>query len=73
MRSESESVGESDLVQADGPGHVGGTELAPAWQVVQAGERGGFAKEFAEPMLVLLSKIVGKEIESVSQNKKRVR
>jgi len=38
---------------------------------VEAGESNGFAKEFAEPILILMASLLKKEVEAMEQQIKR--
>jgi hypothetical protein len=46
---------------------------APAWKIVEAGKDSSFVKEFAEPALIAVTKIVTKEIEEMGKQLKKER
>jgi hypothetical protein len=73
MRSESDSSAETDSLKEPGPGDDRGSGIkkAPAWQIVEAGESNSFAKEFAEPILILMASLLKKEVEAMEQQIKR--
>ena len=73
MRSESEGVSKTNSVEESRPGYPGGSELEapPSWRIVKAGEEGSLVREFAEPMITLMSKLVKLEMASIEKKLKK--
>lgn len=68
MRSESASSSKTDSLETERSEHFGGHGMSqPRWRIVDTSKSNSFAKDFAEPVLVLMTNLVRKEIEEMSK------
>lgn len=72
MRSESDSSGEGDSFQGERSEHIGAAELeeTPQWRVIEAGTSNSFDKEFVEPILSLMTKVLKEQIGNMEKEKR---
>ena len=69
MRPESKSSDKADSLKEEGREHSGGVELEefPKWKIVEAGKDCSLIKDFAEPVMVSVTKLVKLSLEDMAK------